>query len=101
MSETAIERLRLVRTSYACPEQYDVFRGSENVGYLRLRWGSFRAECRDATVYEADIERLSAFPDEETRVHHLNAACRAISAALSSNGKGVESPIYDLEFAQS
>ena len=48
--------LHLVNTCDACPEQYDVFRGEEKVGYLRLRWGSFTAECRDVMVYEAWTE---------------------------------------------
>jgi plasmid stability protein len=31
--------VRLVRTCFACPEQYDAFIGEEKVGYLRLRHG--------------------------------------------------------------
>jgi hypothetical protein len=47
--------LRLVQTCGACPEQYDVFDGERQVGYLRLRYGRFTAECPDAggeLVYE-------------------------------------------------
>lgn len=35
-------KFRLEMTSVACPEQYDVFYGDEQVGYLRLRHGVFR-----------------------------------------------------------
>lgn len=31
--------LKFVQTCGACPEQYDVFKGEEQVGYVRLRWG--------------------------------------------------------------
>ena len=44
-------------TCFACPEQYDVFRAGERVGYLRLRHGCFRAdvpECGGRMVYEAE-----------------------------------------------
>lgn len=41
------EKIRLVLTCRACPEQYDAFLGDEQVGYLRLRHGSFRVECPD------------------------------------------------------
>lgn len=35
--------MRLVQTSGAAPEQYDVYCGDTQVGYLRLRWGHFSA----------------------------------------------------------
>ena len=37
----------LVRTCYACPEQYDVFFHDFQIGYLRLRHGNFTAEYPD------------------------------------------------------
>lgn len=37
----------LVRTCYACPEQYDVYFGDFQIGYLRLRHGNFTAEYPD------------------------------------------------------
>lgn len=65
----------------ACPEQYDVYRNGENVGYLRLRHGGFRAECRGETVYTASPHGDGIF-DPEERDHFLNEACQAILAAL-------------------
>ena len=42
--EQTINGYRLILTCGACPEQYDVFDGDRQVGYLRLRHGHFRAD---------------------------------------------------------
>lgn len=43
------ENIRLERTCYACPEQYDAFDENGNlIGYLHLRWGTFTVECPDS-----------------------------------------------------
>jgi hypothetical protein len=73
---------RLVLTSFACPEQYDVFEEStqQQIGYLRLRHGYFRAdylECGGETVYEAQTKGDGLFDDDE-REQHLNAAITAL-----------------------
>jgi hypothetical protein len=71
--------VRLLRTCFACPEQYDAFIGEEKVGYLRLRHGHFRVECPDAwgkRVYEASPEGDGIFDDERPR--YLAAARSAI-----------------------
>jgi plasmid stability protein len=73
--------VRLVRTCFACPEQYDAFIGEEKVGYLRLRHGHFRVECPDVfgeTVYEDSPKGDGIFDDDE-RAEHLAAARAAIS----------------------
>jgi plasmid stability protein len=73
--------VRLVRTCFACPEQYDAFIGEEKVGYLRLRHGHFRVECPDVwgeMVYEASPKGDGIFDDDE-RVEHLQAAREAIA----------------------
>lgn len=79
--EIAGYTLRL--TSIACPEQYDVLnKNNEQVGYLRLRHGWFRADCPDcggATVYEAHTRGDGCF-DEDERVPQLTAAVEAIDA---------------------
>lgn len=75
-----IDGLRLVCTSAACPEQYDVFDGDRQVGYLRLRHGRFRADvpdCGGETVYEANPKGDGTFGDEE-RVSFLAKAVREI-----------------------
>jgi plasmid stability protein len=73
--------VRLVRTCFACPEQYDAFIGEEKVGYLRLRHGHFRVECPDVwgeMVYDASPKGDGIFDDDE-RVEHLQAAREAIA----------------------
>lgn len=79
-----IQGLRLVRTCTACPEQYDVFNeGGQQVGYLRLRHGEFRADvpdCGGVTVYEAEPAGDGLFEADE-RDHFLTEAVSAIIAA--------------------
>jgi hypothetical protein len=71
----------LARTSWACPEQYDVFDPKgEKVGYLRLRHGRFRADvpdCGGETVYESHPKGHGVFYDEE-RMEELTKAVNAI-----------------------
>jgi plasmid stability protein len=73
--------VRLVRTCFACPEQYDAFIGDEKVGYLRLRHGNFTVECPDVRgemVYEASPWGDGIFDDDE-RAEQLEAAREAIA----------------------
>jgi hypothetical protein len=75
-----IDGLKLVCTCGACPEQYDVFDGDEQVGYLRLRHGWFRADvphCGGETVHEAYPRGDGIFDDDE-RDAHLTEAVAAI-----------------------
>lgn len=81
--EIEINGLRLVCTCSACPEQYDVFDGDTQVGYLRLRHGSFRADvpdCGGKTVYAAHTQGDGVFEDDE-RLHYLTEAVAAIQKA--------------------
>jgi hypothetical protein len=77
----------LVRTSWACPEQYDVFDSTgEKVGYLRLRHGRFRADvpdCGGETVYSSNPNGDGVFYDEE-RMEELT---KAVAAIKSKNAK--------------
>ena len=71
---------RLVQTCCACPEQYDVYKDDELVGYLRLRHGYFYAdypECGGETVYGVTTNGDGCF-DSDERVQHLLAALKAI-----------------------
>lgn len=75
-----IGNYRLICTCGSCPEQYDVFEGDKQVGYLRLRHGVFRAYVPDAggeSVYETRPIGGGAFLDNE-RERYLTAACNAI-----------------------
>lgn len=82
-----INGLILIRTCIACPEQYDVFDKEGNqVGYLRLRHGYFRAEedcCGGKTVYEADTKGDGMFESDE-KYYHLGKAIEAIKNNLKN-----------------
>ena len=93
--------LKLIQTCHACPEQYDVFNEEGiQVGYLRLRWGHFYAQCyvssfHHPTVYEADTIGDGLF-DSSERTHHLNEACKCIIEELN---KEKEPPsLYTIEY---
>jgi len=81
-----IDGLRLVCTCGACPEQYDVFDATgKQVGYLRLRHGSFRVDVPtacDETIYEAKPEGNGIFEDHE-RAKYLCEAVKAIKTWLA------------------
>lgn len=51
------------------------------MGYMRLRHGYFRVECRNEVVYAANPIGDGSFCEEE-RSNYLNAGCRAILDAL-------------------
>lgn len=67
-----------------CPEQWWVFDGELEVGYLRLRHGKFSAEYNGETVYRTNPIGDGCFEDEE-REACLNAAVKAIDEARRTN----------------
>jgi hypothetical protein len=74
----------LTRTCFACPEQYDVYKDNQCVGYLRLRHGHFRAhlhDCSGPLVYESWPQSDGIFEDTE-RTAELSNAVAAINKAL-------------------
>lgn len=77
--------IHLVRTCFACPEQYDAFVGEMEVGYLRLRHGYFTVKVPGpggVTVYETTTLGDGIF-DERERDYHLDQAKAAIAERLS------------------
>jgi hypothetical protein len=80
MTDDAATSLRLVQTCGACPEQYDVFhKDGEQIGYLRLRHGYFRAEYTPTgeTVYSAQPKGDGLFETDE-REFYLRSALEAL-----------------------
>lgn len=70
-------------TCGSCPEQYDVFRGDEQIAYVRLRHGRLRVDVPDAggeTIYvnDFDEEYKGIFSDETERVKYLTEISEAI-----------------------
>lgn len=75
-----INGYQLVMTCSACPEQYDVFKDGDKVGYLRLRHGEFYAKCPDVggkIVYSSEPEGDGIFEDDE-REYYLTEAINKI-----------------------
>lgn len=73
----------LIKTCSACPEQYDVYKGMVQIGYLRLRHGWFYADypdCGGETVFEGTPKGDGAFEDDE-RDKYLSAAVDALLEA--------------------
>lgn len=81
-----MNKLKLIQTCSACPEQYDVYSKDEHVGYMRLRHGFFYAECNGIRVYEANPNGDGIFEINE-RDKYLNEACQAILNELSIQEK--------------
>lgn len=74
----------LEQTSYACPEQYEVYLNKKHVGYLRLRNGYFYCAYPDIgkeIVYEAYPKGDGIFQDDE-REFYLEQALQAIARKL-------------------
>ena len=72
--------LKMKRTCYACPEQYEAEKDGETVAYLRLRHGNFTVQCPDVggtLVYDANPLGDGIFNEEE-REKFLLAAVEAI-----------------------
>ena len=77
----------LMRTCFACPQQYDAFLGDRQVGYLRLRHGRFTVEfpdCRGKLIYEAEPRGDGIFERDEEE-HYLEMAKRAIIRELKES----------------
>lgn len=80
-----IEGLTFERTCSACPEQYDVYnKEGEQVGYVRLRWGTLRCDVPDYgqnTIYRVSFNDpyLGLFPDDKARTTHLQIIAKLIN----------------------
>jgi hypothetical protein len=79
-----INDYELVKTSDACPEQYDVYRDGANLGYLRLRHSLFTAQLYGPwgpEVYRATPKGDGLFEPSE-REGFLTEAVEAIGRAV-------------------
>ena len=80
---------QLVLTCSACPEQYDVFLGERQVGYIRFRWGSLEVDFLRCGGRALIDERLLRHSPDSGQLRHddrsevLQRACAAIAKALS------------------
>jgi hypothetical protein len=79
-----INGYKLVQTCAMCPEQYNVFKKNQQVGYLRLRHGYFTVSCPDVNGTEVHFDMscgYNSFMDDE-RDFHLTNAVKAIDRYL-------------------
>jgi hypothetical protein len=80
--------ITLQKTCSACPEQYDAYLGTRQVGYLRLRHGYFRVDfpkCGGETLLGMPTKGDGIFEDDE-REACLDLAIQAIARRLASAG---------------
>lgn len=87
--------LELKLTCAAMPEQYEAFIDGRQVGYLRLRHGTFRAHYPDhigAPVYIAETLGDGMFADSE-REDQIRAA---LVAVLRADGVKDPAPVFEL-----
>lgn len=82
--EVTIGSYRLVLTCSMCPEQYDVFFGPLQVGYLRLRHGEFSVTYPDVGGEELwDTKPLGEGSfEEEEREGYLTEAVKRIDERI-------------------
>jgi hypothetical protein len=81
-SSQTIDGLELRLTCPSHPEQYDVYKGEEQVAYFRLRHGWFRVdvpECGGETIYEAEPNGDGLF-DADERERYLAEAVTAVKS---------------------
>jgi hypothetical protein len=78
-----INELRFELTCSICPEQYDVYMGSRQVAYVRLRWGNLTVTMPDVGgvyVYDHqfDDEWKGCFDSSKERKVYLNSIAETI-----------------------
>lgn len=85
------KKLRFKMTCMAFPEQYDVFWGAKQCGYVRLRHGGLTVRCPDVggeLVYEAEPEGDGCFEKKE-RDQYLRRCGLAILEWIDKNQKSL------------
>lgn len=87
-----IKGLLFHKTGYACPEQYDVYKGSKQVGYVRLRFGWLRASYPsylDETIYEKRYKEVYKgwFFDEDEKITELSKIADCILKKIKGGKK--------------
>lgn len=84
--------LFFLRTCQACPEQYEVYtKNGEQVGYVRLRWGSLTAYHPDygtELIYQYDFNDgfKGCFDSEGERDKHLTNILNKLKHKLYADG---------------
>ena len=93
MKEINIMGLAFVQTCYEHPEQYSVWHGNREVGYIRLRWGKLRADWTggkwiDREIYhKEDMEPEGHFDSGTERMYHLTEIAKIIKDRIKEEHK--------------
>ena len=85
-----IEGLDFKQTCGACPEQYDVFKGKKQVGYVRLRRGNLTCDYPDHMGNEIYSESFQdawkgCFDDDNERNKYLLIIANELNNYLEEN----------------
>ena len=75
------EHFEFVKTCDACPEQYDIFKGDIEVGWVRLRYGILHAYYMGEVIYSRTFEDgyKGEFSSDEEREHFLEVIAKEIA----------------------
>lgn len=85
-------------TCGACPEQYDAYKGTDKIGYLRLRHGVFRVEYRGVTIFTGHPRGDGIFEEHERPTFLATAAgLLEVRYAVEQEGLTTTSPKYVVE----
>ena len=87
-----IDGLLFHKTCDMCPEQYDVYKGAKQVGYVRLRWGNLTVDFPDALdklIYHKKFkeEYKGCFNDDNERMTYLKKIAKCIKEELKNVNK--------------
>ena len=85
-----INGLDFIMTCSACPEQYDVLKDGEMVGYVRLRFGELRCDYKDCAgekiyTHLFDNHMLGTFINNSERMHYLNLIADKLNERLKDD----------------
>ena len=87
-----VDGLVFHKTCDMCPEQYDVYKGAKQVGYVRLRWGNLTVDFPDALdklIYHKKFneECKGCFNDDNERMTYLKKIAKCIKEELKNVNK--------------
>ena len=86
-----INGLDFIMTCSACPEQYDVLKDGEMVGYVRFRFSELRCDYKDCggeriyTHLFDDCPMLGTFINNSERMHYLKLIADKINERLKDD----------------
>lgn len=90
----SIDGLVFHKTCDMCPEQYDVYKGTKQVGYVRLRWGNLTVDFPDALdkliyckKFSGEYKYKGCFKDDNERMHYLKKIAKCIKGELKNANK--------------